>query len=54
MRNLVAEAAQNPEASRIALQELNFAVYSEKLLPKAIEGEFESLFEALKDSVSSK
>jgi len=54
MRNLVAEAAQNPEASRIALQELNFAVYSEKLLPKSIEGEFESLFEALKDSISSK
>lgn len=54
MRNLVAEAAQNPEASRIALQELNFAVYSEKLLPKAIEGEFESLFEALKNSVSNK
>ncbi len=54
MKNLVAEAAQNPEASRLALQELNFAVYSENLLPESIKGEFESLFEALKDSVSGK
>ncbi len=54
MRSLVAEAAQNPEASRLALQELNFAVYSENLLPESIKGEFENLFEALKNSVSGK
>ncbi len=56
MKNMLNAASQNPndEAYRIALRELNFAVYSEKLLPSAIEGEFNSLFEAFKNTVTGK
>ncbi len=56
MRNLLSAASQNPddESYRIALRELNFAVYSEKLLPASIEGEFTTLFETFKNTVAGK
>jgi len=56
LRSLVAAARQNAddESFRIALQELNFAVYAEKLLPSAIEGEFNALFETFKSIVAGK
>ncbi|MDD3147416.1 MAG: clostripain-related cysteine peptidase [Candidatus Riflebacteria bacterium] len=56
MKSMLEAASQNPddETYRIALRELNFAVYAEKLLPAAIEGEFTSLFEAFKNTITNK
>lgn len=56
MKNLVAAARKDPTSDvyRLVVREINYSLYTENALPKAIANEFNSLFETLKATLANR
>lgn len=56
MKTLVAAARKNPnnDVFRLVVREINFSIFTENTLPKAISSEFNSLFETLKATLANR